>query len=283
MKRKENLTLLNAQSESGLLFSVFIFLFLTFTALLLIIVSLIKLSSSLIVYLSPLRSALALVITTVIEKKCFSKTKTEKAVNLFRPVKLLMTVILVLGMYLGFSKVHEALINWFSSLGVNTNANVVIASVTDYILCLITVAILPALFEELFFRKILISRISENAVKASIFSGLCFALFHLSITQFLYQFIYGFFLSLLAVKTKSVVYSVIAHFLNNFIILSVQFFKINLSIDSVFITIIGIVFLIVFALWVFPKERSQKQKFYLTYAFASIGIIACIIMAISSL
>ena len=97
-----------------------------------------------------------------------------------------------------------------------------------YIALSISLAVLPAIFEELFFRGILLnSLISGGKLFAVIVSSLCFAVYHCSITQLLYQFIFGIAFSLLALNSKSIFPCILTHFLNNFIILTAYYFKIE--------------------------------------------------------
>lgn len=89
------------------------------------------------------------------------------------------------------------------------------------IICvIITLTILPAIVEEFVFRgaifKGLLSRFKP--VVAIVLSALMFALFHFDIHQFVYQFMLGIIFACIVYYSGSIVYSMIAHFLNNFIV-----------------------------------------------------------------
>jgi membrane protease YdiL (CAAX protease family) len=83
------------------------------------------------------------------------------------------------------------------------------------ILDLILVAALPAIFEELTFRGILLGAYKDRP-KAGIFiSAFLFALMHMNIQQFFYAFIGGVVMGYTVVKSRSIIPSMIIHFCIN--------------------------------------------------------------------
>lgn len=84
------------------------------------------------------------------------------------------------------------------------------------VLFLIEIAIMPAIFEELFFRKSLIDLSRNFGEKfAVVFSSLVFAVSHLNFSQAIFAFLMGLVLGTLYVKTKSMKYNCLLHFFNN--------------------------------------------------------------------
>ena len=84
------------------------------------------------------------------------------------------------------------------------------------ILTLIGSVLVPALFEELLYRKILCAELTlHGRVFASIISALLFGLAHFSFYTFPYAFICGLVLAFVYLKTGSVRYTVVIHFANN--------------------------------------------------------------------
>lgn len=84
---------------------------------------------------------------------------------------------------------------------------------------LFAVALLPAFFEETILRGIVLEGIKDcGTVAACLLSGLLFAVFHMNPVQTIYQFICGCLFALLAIRSGSVFPSMIAHFLNNAVI-----------------------------------------------------------------
>ena len=88
-----------------------------------------------------------------------------------------------------------------------------------FVLSVLFTAILPALFEELTHRGMLLGGMMTggNAVRAIVLSGLLFGLMHLNIEQFFFAAVVGMLLAHLTIFTRSIWPAVIVHFTNNFI------------------------------------------------------------------
>lgn len=85
-----------------------------------------------------------------------------------------------------------------------------------YVNAIIVVLFAP-IFEELFFRKLLIDRTIKYGAKLSILlSALLFALFHGNLNQFFYAFLIGGFFAYVYIKTGKITYSIILHAFVNF-------------------------------------------------------------------
>lgn len=77
--------------------------------------------------------------------------------------------------------------------------------------------LLPAVFEELFFRKVIIDRMAQYGKgTAIIFSAIVFALFHGNFTQLFYALFVGLLLGYVYIKTRNIVYPILLHGLINF-------------------------------------------------------------------
>lgn len=82
---------------------------------------------------------------------------------------------------------------------------------------IIVISIMAPIFEELFFRKLLIDRTIKYGAKLSIIlSALLFGLFHGNLSQFFYAFILGLFLAYVYIKTGKIIYTMILHAFVNF-------------------------------------------------------------------
>lgn len=83
-------------------------------------------------------------------------------------------------------------------------------------LCVLALAIMPAIFEELAFRGVVLSNYrSVSLLPAAIVSGLFFGLFHLDFYQMGYAFVAGVFFSFIVRYTNSIYASMFSHFLIN--------------------------------------------------------------------
>lgn len=86
---------------------------------------------------------------------------------------------------------------------------------------LLVIAVLPAISEEFLFRGIISRNARESVgdIRAILITGFCFSLFHASPEQTVYQFISGCAFSFVAIRSGSILPSVMMHFLNNAIII----------------------------------------------------------------
>ena len=80
----------------------------------------------------------------------------------------------------------------------------------------VVIAVLPAIFEELFCRKAILNTAKRYGnVFAVVFSALVFSVIHMNFGQAIFAFIMGVIFGVIAVKTNSVKITVLLHFLNN--------------------------------------------------------------------
>ncbi len=95
----------------------------------------------------------------------------------------------------------------------------------EFILDIIFVCLMPAVFEELLFRGAVLTSYENiyGSKKAILFCGFVFAIMHNSLTAFVPQFIIGIFLSFIVLKFDSLYLGMLAHFTNNFTTLFIQY------------------------------------------------------------
>jgi membrane protease YdiL (CAAX protease family) len=96
----------------------------------------------------------------------------------------------------------------------------------DFLLSLFIMAFLPALFEEVFFRAVvqnLLVNWWKKPILAILVTSIIFSLIHGSVYLFLSRIILGFALGLMYYKSKNIWVNIIAHFLNNGIIVTTMF------------------------------------------------------------
>lgn len=107
-------------------------------------------------------------------------------------------------------------------------------------------AILGPIFEELFFRKFLISRFARYGELFSILtSSLMFALYHMNFYQFLGVFFFGIILAFVYLRTNNIIYVITLHQIANFLGLVVP----NLiGSDQTFVSMFNIFDLIIIVL-----------------------------------
>lgn len=100
----------------------------------------------------------------------------------------------------------------------------------EYVLALIMIAALPGLFEEVFFRggmQNILTRATHNPWLAIIITSIIFSLVHFSFYGFLARVCLGIVLGLIYYYSKNLWLSVIAHFVNNTIVVTQVYYVIQ--------------------------------------------------------
>ena len=115
-------------------------------------------------------------------------------------------------------------------------------SVLSFITCFISVCVLPAVCEELLFRKLFVNALNgASTIFTIIFVGLLFSLFHFNLSQTLYQFIVGCIFVIVVKATKSTYTAIIMHFINNLTVLIMYFINPNIVIPIYLVVIFSVV------------------------------------------
>ena len=203
-------------------------------------------------------------------------------------VKFVVATVLVwFGLFFGLSEANNFLIELFKKIGyVPTNVGLPSFSVWRFILLVIGVCILPAVFEELIFRCFILKGLqSLGSVKAVLISAGLFSLYHMSPEKTLYQFIAGCLFAVIALRTKSVLPTIFIHFFNNLFVI-LNFYFLNLDFTKVVKTVLMISGLIALTVGVTMflykaeiKKSTEKSGKFWFYALA--GVIGASVMWIS--
>ena len=292
---KENNKLLN-QEQGGKAFSIMIAIYVLLSFVVqVILLSFTKQESFTYIAVCSCLSSLSIFLAIIYQNKC--QKCTYKALNIkkFDVKAVLPAVLLAIGMFLGLGFVNLALIQGLKNLGITVSSpNIMLDNVWQLIFFSITLALLPAIFEELFFRGLFLSSLSEQSILSkTLIVGLFFALYHCNLGQFIYQFIYGSALCLLTIYAKSIIPAIITHFLNNFVVLLFTYLKIQIDLFNPIRISCGLICMAIFllALVISLKKvniEGQKQnkphkinKVFMPYGI--LGVIICAVMLFSAL
>jgi len=98
-----------------------------------------------------------------------------------------------------------------------------------YLIAIVPYCLLPAVAEEIIFRGMMLKGTLSKAkpVVAITISALAFFLMHGSIIQSIYQILLGFLLSIIGYYMSNIIYPIIFHFLNNWVVISLAYFNIG--------------------------------------------------------
>jgi membrane protease YdiL (CAAX protease family) len=92
------------------------------------------------------------------------------------------------------------------------------------IILILSVAVIAPIYEEVIFRGILLKGMTKkmNPIIALVVSSLFFALMHMNIPQGINAFLLGIVIGFIYLRTGSIYLSIFAHFVNNFLALSLS-------------------------------------------------------------
>lgn len=244
-------------------------------------------------YCAFLVSQLGFLALTILYSKS-EQTTVKELVKLPKARYFVIAIVLQIGL-LSLSELNT----WFLELlkGIGYESEGVSVPSLDgfgYIGVLFVVAVLPAIFEEIFFRGILLKGLKQfGEVFAILLCGALFSLYHKNPAQTVYQFACGVAFALVAIRSGSILPTVISHFFNNALIITMT--KFGWSLDSIYLPflITSIVCLIISVgyLVFFDKKKGEptrkpsveKKELKWFFLFASVGIAICTLTWLTNL
>ena len=205
----------------------------------------------------------------------------------------LLAIATFVAIFFGLSSINLKFVEFLQNFGYKYESVVLPKfSTINFIVVVIVACVLPAITEEIALRSIVLNGVKTGSVvlNATI-GGLLFSIYHMNPAQTPYQFVVGFVFSIIAIKSRSVIPTVIAHFLNNFAVICIEYFWPTFSVwgssFAPFIIVFSLVCLLsIIALLILDKEDGKKQEkggVKRFFAYASLGIAVCILMWISAL
>ena len=199
-----------------------------------------------------------------------------------------LAMIVQFGLF-SLSGVNAWFMIWLEGLGLQVQApQIPSMDGWGFVGVMIVIAVLPAIFEELFFRGVLLRGLKGFPTwAAALICGALFSLFHQNPAQTLYQFFCGVAFALIALRSGSILPTVLAHFCNNAFILCAEKFAwqtdmLPVLIASAICLVASVGYLIVYAV---KTGRNEKEKpdwkgFFLC---ASAGVVICLVGWVSGL
>lgn len=128
---------------------------------------------------------------------------------------------------------------------------------------LITIAVLPAVFEEFAFRKVIYGYMRKHGkIIAAVFSSLLFGLMHQNLTQGLFAFGMGLLMCYVYEKTGRIIYTMLLHFLNNAISVLLPFIPEYKNYGGMAEAALGIIAIITILVMLLIKDNRTKLADY---------------------
>lgn len=184
------------------------------------------------VIFATLVSPIAFVLTFVIINKV-SRTNYNTALGVKRKFSikyLLVTIFLSFVCVFGMSNFVSLFDAVLAKIGFNGSYALPIPmdNFGYLVLNLILLAVLPAICEELVFRGIIFNGLKPYGnMKAVFLSATLFMLVHSSVEQTVYPFFVGIVLALLMLRTNNIIYPILLHFLNNAIVVVINYISVQ--------------------------------------------------------
>lgn len=152
----------------------------------------------------------------------------ELSFNLIRAKHI--SVILASSLFIVFSGALYSVILYKFGITKPMGYTEISGAVSDnFLISIIFLVALPAFFEELLFRGIVLREYSKYGKFVSVlFSAVCFAIFHFSLENFIYYFLSGIVLAATAYITNSILASFAVHLINNLVTVFCERYLLNM-------------------------------------------------------
>lgn len=222
---------------------------------------------------------------------CYTKTPLKGVVKSQKcaPRYFLIALLLQIGLFF-LSELNALFLQFLGNFGYE-DAGIALPSMEGlgFVGVLFVVAVMPAVFEEIMFRGILLNGLkSFGKVGSVLLCGALFALYHQNPAQTLYQFCCGVAFALITLRSGSVLPTVLSHFFNNAFILALTKFGAEsfMTPVAVVILLLSPICLIASLVWIFAFDKrkedeseqtvtidkSERKRFFI---YASVGLAIC--------
>lgn len=205
-----------------------------------------------------------------------------------KPKYYFIALLLIFGLMFSLTSVNGYFVELIEKLGY-TPASSTLPSFDGWgiVWGLLCIALIPAVFEEALFRGVMLGNTEEETgtFRAAFIVAFAFSLYHGSVEKTIYQFICGFAFALLAMRSRSLLPTIIIHFLNNAVIIILYACNLvddlgNIAMPQwafITITVLSAVSLVAALLMLIfdksqtkPKKQGGVARFFI---WASVGII----------
>lgn len=177
--------------------------------------------------------------------------------------KFIVLIFFYFGMYVLATCAMNVVANLFPSLAEEYSHVAEVLTMDNFILSTITIALLPAVAEELLFRGVILTSFKKKygAIIAVIISALIFGIYHMNWVQGIYASILGIALGFVYVKTGSLFATIILHFLNNFYAVLINFVNsLNFEITNIMVVVLLVISIIFIIASVLITQKMEKRK-----------------------
>ena len=252
------------------------------------------------IYLSFALPQLAMLITAAVyfiwlKRSPIAAIKSQKCHPKYYPI----AIALQLGL-LSLGELNALFISFLERFGyVDPSIQLPSLNGFGFVGVLFAVAVVPAIFEEIFFRGILLKGLrSFGTVGAVLLCGVLFSVYHQNPAQTIYQFLCGAAFALVAIRSGSILPTVVSHFINNALIVVLEKFGVTafpLPVYIVMLCVEGVLLVgsLVYLIFFDKPKKSQTVEIVKTqeekrerarfFVCAALGIAVCAVNWLSVL
>lgn len=154
----------------------------------------------------------------------FNKNKDNKITQKIKFSKLLIYISIAIASFFALYPIVVCVDTLLAKLGFTLNSLSYELTTKNYFISILSLAIAPAICEELLFRGLIFSGLKKHGKILSVtITSLMFCLYHLSISQTVYPMMMGLLLTIIMFYEQNIYYCIAAHFTNNFLSLTFSF------------------------------------------------------------
>ena len=227
-------------------------------------------------------SSLALDLVLVLIFIFYKKGKTNKITSKLSLKKVLIYTLVAICSFLCLYPLIVCIDSLLIKCGIELSTLPYELTTKNYFISLISLVLAPAICEELLFRGIIFSGLKSHGKTFSIsITAIMFSLFHMSISQTVYPLLMGLLLSVIMYYENNIYYCILVHGINNFLSLTLSYFKINLIFNHwtyILLAIaLAIMFITTLIYFTIKNNKTEKKlpidKSDKTYLLASLAIM----------
>lgn len=226
--------------------------------------------------------SLAMYITMVATFLFFNNKKENQIFKKVKTKKILIYVCIAIISFLCLYPIITCIDSLLVKAGSKLNTLPYTLNTKSYLISILSLVIAPAICEELLFRGIIFQGLKKYGKSfAIIISSLMFSLYHMSISQTVYPILIGLLLGVIMFYEENIYYCIAIHLTNNFLSLTLSYFKISLIFKHWTYILLAIILAVIFisvVLYFAIKNNSKNEKQALTkveliYLLVSLSIM----------
>lgn len=195
----------------------------------------------------------------------FNKGKDNHITQNTKPLKILLYCAIAILSFLCLYPIIASFDTLLIKLNITINALPYKLTTNNYLISLLSLVLFPAVCEELLFRGIIFSGLKKHGKAFSIIvSSVMFSIYHMAISQTIYPLLMGLLFGVIMFYENNIYYCITVHLTNNFLSLTLSYFKQSLVFNhwSYFIMagVLCLLFLSTILYFAIRKNKETKNK-----------------------